>query len=140
MFRSACKSDIEQIFRLGLVQFNELERSTGWELERIESIISEGISQVYEKSGLIVGFSLVTSICEFGDGFHVEWTAVSSNIKNGMGARLFINVIEKLKRIKHSNVYIDVLITNRPAINMVQRYGFVESKRKDEFIIFKKTF
>ncbi len=134
--RKATKRDLERINHLSMCMHKYMGENIGVKLTRKElkgESYNEGDLKnhhifVAVVDGEVVGFISFNKKIEedewFGKHFHMDHIVVDDKFRcKGIGKALFNAILEKAKRNK-TNIKIDTLVTNLPAINFYEKLGF----------------
>lgn len=105
-------SEYPDLFLVGVVKKNEdKEEIAGYSMSRIEFGFSN------------FGFNLARK------GHLISIAVLEEYRRMGIASALLKTTIERLKRKKVDELYLEVRVSNIPAINLYKKFGFVETNR-----------
>jgi len=127
--RRARKEDLDSIQRIESLSFKN-PYPPYYTKALIESL--SDVSLVAEVEDKIVGY--IFSRIEYGKVGHIITIAVDPEYRRmGIGERLMREVLNILKELGCQSVYLEVRISNEPAINLYKKLGFVIKKRVPKY-------
>ncbi len=124
-FRKATLKDLDKIQRIERVSFRN-PYPTYYTKALIESL--SDVSIVAEINDRVVGY--VFARVEFGAVGHIITIAVDPAFRGlGIGKSLMIEALRLLRERGCRSVYLEVRVSNEPAINLYRKLGFVIKRR-----------
>ncbi len=128
-FRKARNEDLGQIQRIESLSFKN-PYPPYYTRALIESL--SDVSLVAEIENKIVGY--IFARIEYGKIGHIVTIAVDPKYRRmGIGEALMREVINKLKELNCSSVYLEVRVSNKPAINLYRKLGFLITRRIQKY-------
>jgi len=123
--RRARKEDLSRIQRIESLSFRN-PYPPYYTKALIESL--SDVSLVSEVEGRIVGY--IFARVEYGNIGHIITIAVDPEYRRmGIGEKLMRAVLNILKELGCVSVYLEVRVSNKPAINLYKKLGFVVKRR-----------
>ncbi len=126
-----------QIYKVKIREFEEKDLNDVYEIE-LESFpnpYGKNLLLYYHKESpdtflvaeflkRVVGY--VIAVVEYGDVGHILSIAVKKEFRRrGIGSLLLEEILKRLKRKNCKSVYLEVRVSNIPAISLYKKYGFI---------------
>ncbi len=125
IIRAPRLEDLEAIVAIEQATFSD-----AWEPENFQSLVTPPAEhcRVAERDGKVVGYWVGSRI---DDEAELANLAVDpSLLRSGVGTRLLENFIEHVGALGNTTVFLEVRASNKAAIALYRRYGFVELTRR----------